>query len=280
MTGKEVAVPEGAELELTAEQQAYMDELSRDAKSGIDMREDITLPALKLVQATSSDVGDARKGEIYHTLSGEAFKTVQFLIITTFKTRTYWGDREDLGGPPVCSSDNALDGWGTPTEEEVERDGGVPYGQLLTQKGPHGGGSCRACPKAVFGAGCQEQYNYLGYIIGDEGGIDGQLPAGVLMKRTSVKVAKRLNALILNMKYPWSNIIELTSKDDVNKAGQAFQIWEIKKGRPATMDEMVGAARAAAQLKEARDAGQRITVDDSDPASESSSATGDSDIPF
>lgn len=278
MAGKDVIVQEGGELELSDEQRQYMDELARDAKSGIDMREDITLPALKLVQATSSDVGDARKGEIYHSLSGESYKTAEFLIITTFKTRTYWGNREELGGPPVCFSDNALDGWGSPTPEEVERDGGEPYGHLLDVKGPNGGGSCRSCPKSLFGAGCQEQYNYLGYVIGEDG-IDGQLPAGVLMKRTSVKVAKRLNALILNMKYPWSNVIELNSVEDENKAGQKYQVWSIKKGRPATMDEMVYTARTAAQLRDARAAGQRISVDDADPDG-STSGTGTDDIPF
>jgi hypothetical protein len=237
------------------------------------------------------------------TSTGEVFPVAQVVLVKMITTRTYWGEKDSLGGaPPACSSPNALDGWGTPSQEDLERDDPThvaenrdpeKYGQLLKVKGPMGGGSCKDCPKNRFGKNsCALQYQYLAVLVGpapegEEGrDITSELPIGFLMKRTSIKVAKQVNSLLLNMRFPWSNVIELGSDKESNSRNQEYFIWTARKGRPATMAEMMRAAQVAGMVRDVERSGGKVTVagedtvapDPSDAATQA--AAKDDDIPF
>lgn len=289
----DVVVPEHGEVELTAAMEARMRELAGEVKGEIDIQTDIRLSALALLQKTSSDMGDARPGQIKHTLTGEVFTRVEVLLVKMNKTRTYWGRQEGMTNPPVCTSPNSLDGWGDPSEEELKRDSddgeqAIPYGQRLAEKGPNGGGRCQACPKNGIGDNrCQLQYNYLVVPLTDPEGAprdwENELPVGVMMKRTSIKKASQLNSLLLNMQYPWSNVIELSGSAEKNKAQQEYFVWDVKKGRPAAMAEMIRAATIAGMISDTIKAGGSVTVEGEEKPDTADSgiyeATGD-DVPF
>jgi hypothetical protein len=268
--------------ELTPDMEARMAELAGETKSAIDLQEDVRLPQLQLVQGQSSNVGDARKGQLFHSLTQDAWNEVEVILVKMFKTRTYWGDQDGLDNPPACTSPNALDGWGDPDEEAIKRDGGEPYGLALDDRGPNGGGSCARCPKnRIAPDGCQLQFNYLAVqVSGDGEEVDMTLPIGFMMKRTSIKRASQLNSLLLDMKYPWSNVIVLASDEEENKASQKYYIWRIKKGRAATMQEMVKAATVAGMISDAQKGGASVTIGDGDEGGGSKSSGDDSDIPF
>lgn len=297
-TSTEVAVKDE---ELTPAQIAMMQELADDTKGEIDLQQDVNLPALALVQRTSKGVGSATPGQIRHTLTEEALSKAEVVLVRMYRTRAYWGVKDTLGGaPPACNSQNAIEGWGDPSEEDMKRDDPSweaenrqpePYGIRLGIKGPNGGGSCKDCPKNRFGKNaCQLQYNYLGILVSpvsDNGTTQmrefkTELPVGFMMKRTSIKKATQLNSLLLNMKFPWSNVIELGGEIETNKAGQEYFVWTVKKGRATTTEEMLRAAEVAGMVRDAQQRGALVTIDD--PQQETASApvgsAGDEDIPF
>lgn len=282
--GAELEATGGGAVDLSPEQQEEMDRLAGETKEQIDIQTDIRIPALSLVQKTSGGVGEARPGELYHTQSGEAVKRAEVVLCRMFKTRTYWGRQDGLGNPPACSSPNAMDGWGDPDEDDMKRDSDdgrtvVPYGQKLTEKGPNGGGRCSSCPKNGIGDNkCQLQYNYFALVTGEGQVVDGQLPVALLMKRTSIKTANNINAMLLEMRYPWSNVMELWGEADKNKAGQEYFVWRAKKGRPATMEEMIAAAKVAGLVSEAQKAGT-LKVEGED-AGDGAEAPAGEDTPF
>lgn len=291
--GTDVVVPGTGEVELSQAMMDRMAELAAETRSEIDLQQDVRLSALALVQKTSPSDWDAKAGQLHHTLTGENFTKAEVLLVKMNKTRTYWGRQEGLTNPPVCTSPNALDGWGDPDEALMTRDSDdgeqmIPYGQKLREKGPNGGGACRNCPKAGIGDNrCQLQYNYLVVPLTDADGNErdwqNELPIGVMMKRTSTKTASQINMLLLNMPYPWSNIIELTGSAEQNKAGQEYFIWQAKKGRPSTMQEMIRAATVAGMISDAVKSGVSVTIEGDQAAGDADNpvyaATGD-DVPF
>lgn len=227
---------QGGGLELTGDILAEMEAVSNAAKQDIDLNEDVRLPSLRLVQATTQDAGDARPGQIIDTMTGEAFDEVEILPVTFFKSRALFGGNA-IGDPPTCSSPNALDGYGE-------------FGDTLTAKGPLGGGDCRTCPQSSWRTGgkCQLRFNYLGLMIGDDASMLGiDLPRGIMLHGTSAKVASRLNSMLIAQKFLWSNTMVLSSVQEKNDRG-TYKVWQVRKGRPAGNPEMLAAFGVSKQV--------------------------------
>jgi len=68
-------------------------------------RQDLVVPRLYLVQATSQLPGDPPVGTFWNNLTGEARPEVKAVVLRYKKTRVMF-DPEDLTGGPVCASDD------------------------------------------------------------------------------------------------------------------------------------------------------------------------------
>ena len=255
--------------ELSAEDLAFMEEMAAETRKSIDMSEDIRLPSLQVVQATGGLSDTHKQGTLVHMLTDEEFDSVEIVVASMFKSRVRFP--KELGQPPLCTSFNALDGFGDPGDEL--RDKGVT--------GPNGGGDCTRCPEAVRGGSCSLNFNYVTLLVGQNGserdGWDTELPVGLRMKRTSIKTASRINAMMLDSKYPWSNVLTLSARREENDKGR-YYVWQVAKSRPSTMQEMVKAAKIADQMNKA----QRVSLagEDKEDDRPAAAAATDSDIPF
>jgi len=75
--------------------------------------EDLSLPELKLAQATGAKPADARPGDFFVTLTDQVFPAavgIQIVIVDVKKSRTYWGRTELDNEPPMCSSEDMITG--------------------------------------------------------------------------------------------------------------------------------------------------------------------------
>lgn len=255
----------GTDVALSNDVLAEMEAMAAAAKKEIDLQEDVRLPSLKLIQATTQETGGGHAGQILDTMSGEVYDSVEIVPVSMFKSRAFFSG--NIGDPPSCSSPNALDGYGD--EADQLKQGGIV--------GPSGGGSCQACPHSKWQTGgrCQLRYNYLGLVIGDDIGND--LPRGIMLHGTSAKVANRLNSLLISQKFPWSNVVELSSAQEKNERG-VYKIWAIKKGRPATNVEMLASFQMSKQVAQSRS----VTIEGADEraTAATAAATSSDDVPF
>lgn len=252
---------ESTGMTVTDAQRALMNELKGEAIAALDIGSDLRLPNLVLVQPTSS-LNDARPGDIYHSLTGECFKSVSIVPVKVFKTRARFGKK--LGDPPLCSSPDAINGYGDPGDD-------------LPQRGPAGGGFCMRCPEASIRTGtCKLQYNYVGILLGEAEtesdeirDIEFEMPVGFMMKSTSAKIGIRLNSIMMSQEYPWDHAIDLTSIGTENEQGR-FQIWGVARGRKISERELNRVLDIAEQLRQASSI--EIVEDDSMEAPTSSSS--------
>lgn len=262
---------------LPAEVQAEMEAASAAAKADIDLQQDVRLPSLMLVQATTQTDSDAKPGQILDTLTGEAEDTVEVVPVATFKTRAYFGRGGSIGDPPTCTSPDALNGYGEVAEKLIAQ--GVT--------GPAGvSGACQRCPEADWrrGGKCQLRFNYLTVMPGEN--MEHDVPRGVMMHGTSAKIASRLNTLLLAQPYFWGNVISLSSNQEKNEKGQ-YRVWQVSRGRETSSEEKVVAYRTYQRFAESRQQGATVAVE-GDPAvspgeagrGESGGDDPDSDIPF
>lgn len=256
---KDLEKAEGGGLAIPEEILAEMEAASAEAKSTLDLQDDVRLPQLRLVQATTQDV-EANPGQLIDTLTGDALDSAEVVMVDTWKTRAFFAGGS-IGDPPVCTSPNALDGFGDP-------------GDHLEKRGPLGGGSCQDCPQSNWrqGGKCQLRYNYLGMAVGEGRDLDVELPRAIMMHGTSAKVANRLNTLLLGSKFLWSSVVRLTSKSEKNDRG-TYRIWDFSRSRPVTEGEMLAAYKWHKTVKTAKNV--VVEVEDR-PAP----VSGDDDIPF
>jgi len=229
---------------------AEMNAAAAEARRGIDLNEDVRLPQLRLVQATMS-IDGANPGQLHDTLTAESADSVDAVVLSMFKTRALFGG--NIGDPPRCTSPDAIVGHGDP------------------------GGDCTRCPHSDWrqGGRCQLRYNYLVMPVGDQHDPENEMPRGVLMHGTSAKVASRLNTMLLGSKFFWSNVVTLGSVTSKNDKG-TFRVWDFKKSRAATPEEMVTAFKWHKQIA----AANSVTVDDDVPKRDDPPPRNDDDIPF
>lgn len=252
MTGKEVAKKTGGDVAIPEDVLAEMEAASQGIKEKLDLGQDVRLPQLRLVQATtdSGTVGDAPPGSIYDTFSSNAEQTMQVVPLQMFKSRAYFA-AGNIGDPPVCTSPDAVLGYGEP------------------------GGDCTRCPHSNWrqGGKCQLRYNYLVMVVGDDADPENELPRGVMMHGTSAKIATRLNTMLLGSKFVWSNVLELSSTTEKNDRGQ-YKVWAVKRSRETTPEEQM----LAFQWFRTMDAARSVEIADDQEAT--TPPRSEDDIPF
>lgn len=244
-----------------------MQAASTAAKGEIDLQQDVRLPSLMLVQATTQVEGDARPGQILDTLTGDAADEVEIVPVSTFKTRAFFGGKS-IGEPPTCTSPDALNGYGE-VADKLKAEGAL---------GPAGdSGACLRCPEGDWrrGGKCQLRFNYLAVLPGEN--VTHDVPRGVMMHGTSAKVASRLNTMLLAQNLFWGSTIVLSSKMERNDRGQ-YYLWNVARGRPANEEEMMVAFRYYKQFDEGRKMG--ATVEVTAPGDTPDSSDPDADVPF
>ena len=256
MSGKEVEKKKAASTDVAIPEDmlAEMEAASSGIKQKLDLGQDVRLPQLRLVQATtdSASVGDAAPGSIHDTFSGDSAQSVQVVPLQMFKSRAYFA-AGNIGDPPVCTSPDAITGYGQP------------------------GGDCGRCPHADWrnGGRCQLRYNYLVMAVGEGADPENELPRGVMMHGTSAKIATRLNTMLLGSKFVWSNVLELSSTTEKNDRGQ-YKVWAVKRSRETTPEEQM----LAFQWFKTMDAARSVEIaDDATPTPENPPKNED-DIPF
>lgn len=251
--GKEVDKVKGNEVAIPEDMLAEMEAASRGIRDKLDLGKDVRLPQLRLVQATTQDI-EAQAGKIFDTFGGAAHDEVSIVPVSMFKTRAYFGTGT-IGDPPVCTSPDAVTGYGTP------------------------GGDCTRCPHADWqqGGRCQLRYNYMVVLLGDDVDPENELPRGVMMHGTSAKIASRLNTLLLGSKFVWSSVLTLSSTTEKNDRGQ-YKVWAVKKAREATPEEQILAFRWNQTLAKA----ESVSVADDPAATPAPDAPKppEDDIPF
>jgi hypothetical protein len=248
---KEVAVKEAGTL-VPTDVLAEMEAAAATERAIFDLNTDVRLPQLRLVQATTQNVDDARPGQIIDTFTNEALDSIDVIVVNTFKTRALF-DGGKIGDPPRCTSSDAIIGVGDP------------------------GGDCTRCPHANWRSGgrCQLRYNYLAVVLGDDRDPENELPRGVMMHGTSAKVASRLNTMLLGAKFPWSNVITLSSGTETNDRG-VYKVWDVKRARAATTEELITSFQWHKQVKAAKS----VSIEGDDNRTPGASTPVEEDIPF
>lgn len=235
MSGKEVekAKKASTDVAIPADILAEMEAASQGIKQKLDLGQDVRLPQLRLVQATTQDI-DATPGHIYDSFKSGADASVKVVPLQMFKTRAYFG-AGTIGDPPVCTSPDAVLGYGDP------------------------GGDCTRCPHSNWrqGGRCQLRYNYMVMVVGDDADPENELPRGVMMHGTSAKIATRLNTMLLGSKFVWSNVLELSSTTEKNDRGQ-YKVWAVKRDRETTPEEQM----LAFQWFRTMEAANSVEIDD------------------
>lgn len=231
-----------------------MQQLAAEATAVVDAS-DIRLSQFIIVQGQSRVVREmgATPGLILHTLTNEQFHEIEFVVSFIKKTRTRFS--KVIGDSPLCQSPNAMDGYGDPGD------------QLAAQgaKGPQGGGACARCPESVvnFQTGqigsCALQFNFIGFRTGEGANPELELPMVIQMQRTSMRSAQNLVSLLGSLRFPWASRIKLTSKEQRNKEGQDFFVWQISKGSEASAIEQRRAFEIARLVRNA----DNVTVEQS-----------------
>jgi hypothetical protein len=254
MSGKEVEKRKSAEVAIPDDMLAEMEAASAGIKNKLDLGQDVRLPQLRLVQATtdSDSVGGAAAGTIHDTFTGDSAQSIQVVPLQMFKSRAYFGTG-NIGDPPVCTSPDAITGYGQP------------------------GGDCSRCPHADWrnGGRCQLRYNYLVMAVGEGTDPENELPRGVMMHGTSAKIATRLNTMLLGSKFVWSNVLELSSTTEKNDRGQ-YKVWAVKRSRETTTEEQV----LAFQWFKTMDAARSVEIADDTTTPKGDAPKNEDDIPF
>lgn len=150
--------------------------------------EDLTLPRIKLLQPLSPEVtlNDERPGTMINSITGKNYgNELKFIVITHFKSRLFWKNRED-GGGIACSAPNAMNPRTlTGKIEAAEINVNMPescaqcnlkdWNNSVTEKD--------RAPK------CTLYYNFPILIEGEAA------PVVLSMERTKIKAAKKLLSL-------------------------------------------------------------------------------------
>jgi hypothetical protein len=243
---------------------AEMEAATAKVRGTLDLAQDVRLPQLRLVQATSADLENAKAGQIFDSLASVGHDEVEIVLISTWKTRAHFGGG-NIGDPPDCTSPDAARGYGV-VADRIKAEG----------KEFDGAGDCLKCPEADWRTGgkCQLRYNYLTMLLGEGTDPENELPRGVMMHGTSAKVASRLNTMLLSSKFIWSNVLALSSHTEKNDRGQ-YKVWDVRRIRATTPAEQLLAFNWYRTLDQARS----VTIADTDGA-ETPSPSGDEDIPF
>lgn len=172
--------------------------------------QDITIPRVRLLQATSREVqrGEAKVGTFQNSLTGENYGSkLEFIPFQVFKSRVRFSQKTAL-----CISRDAITGIGDP------------------------GGDCETCSFSQWGSEreapeCSLVYNYLSWLPGR----DEELPIAVSLMRTSIPTARKFNTILRFDRK--GAAYELYPEQKENEKGMFF-IFNIRRLRGLTPEEM------------------------------------------
>lgn len=152
-------------------------------------REDLQIPQITLVQATSKKVPDANKhgGEFYNNLTGEFRETINAVLLAESKGRVCFDRTFDGDSDPLCGSDDSI-------SPRAEYFGAQIHDSKLNIDAVISDNTCAECPFSKFGEDgtppmCAKSYTY--------GMLDAEtmLPFVISAQRSSMQAGKQLNTI-------------------------------------------------------------------------------------
>lgn len=197
---------------------------------------DIKLPKIKIAQATSQEVADAkaRPGQLYNPVTDKAFDslTVSFLVLG--KRRTMWPATFKRGDNPLCYSTDGITGQ---TVDGTRR-------------------PCLNCPYQDWNKmsadakhpPCMQGYVWLGVTLGESG--EEPAPFRLIASGKSVGITKNfLNVLAMKRVHLCVFNVKLSTVKESNDSGTYYVLKY----------DVVGAARDAAEARERMDMGRALS---------------------
>lgn len=235
---------------------------AQDAGMGMENmgQEDLALPFLKLLSGLDSVLDtneDARKGDIYNTVTGEIYKGktgIQVIPCAYQRRFIQWAPRGQGSGAPVAI---------------YEPGDAIPK----TERSPEDNKEY-----VVGGSGeyIEETHQHFVLIVGEDGSLETAL---IAMKSTQLKKSRKWNSMIasVTMQGPngafvpprFSHIYHLKSAQEENSKG-SWHGWEISR---------VGPIQDQATYVRAKDFAQSITAGDV-VVKHGEEETGDESTPF
>lgn len=177
-------------------------------------REDISIPRLVLIQATTPDIANSDKhlGEWYNTLTGEFLPEVTAVMMSETMGRACFPRKYSKDSEPLCASDDTL----LPRPEyhlATIKDESLNITYTITDQT-----TCPTCPFSKFGPNneapmCAKAYNYA---MADENGI----PFLTRAQRTGTAAGKQINTVALLMGR--RKMIRLSSRKESSDTGQYY----------------------------------------------------------
>lgn len=225
--------------DLTPEQlEAREAELVQGATAGLDQSE-VTLPLVKLMQASSKDVKaeKATAGHFVNSLTGRDYGESAELIITFATKGRLYADKK-TGQTHVTFAETAPANW-------PDKYAGQRFDELgdaeeeWRRKANEDDGDWGSGPPV------QTTRNFVGYIP-DEGEPGRRIPVRLSLKATSTPAALRIQSIIeWSLKAPWHNVIELSATRESNAADQEYYVVHAAQGRATTTEERIEAVNLA-----------------------------------
>lgn len=201
----------------------------------------LTVPRLKIAQSLTTEVteGNARPGELLHSLTGESYGTaVEFVVVDSFKGRSWkdpkTGDFHSVGRGEVR----------VPWEDHP------CYGQHFVDC-PDAEEQFRAAVRANerdwgSGPGIATTYNFVVLLVTEEDGI-ANFPVRITLSKSSAKEGRNLGTMLNIARAPWDVVYEISTSQTRNKRGEPFTAVRVGQSRKTT-DEERAAAVGVAQL--------------------------------
>lgn len=227
-------------------------------------QEDLALPFLKILGGMSKeldDLEDARKGDLYNSVTGQVYKGktgVQAVPVAYQRRLIQWAPRGEGSGAPIniyMPGDPNI-----PTTERSQEDNK----DYITDGSGHY---------------IEDTHQHFIMILGEDGSIE---PALIAMKSSGLKKSKKLNSMVSTLTMQgkngpftpprFSHIYHFKTVGEENSKG-SWHNWDISRVGPV---EDMGLYNRAKAFAESITAGDVVVKHEDDSAGEQAS----SDVPF
>lgn len=178
--------------------------------------EDTAIPALVIVQATSTNIPEYKRhiGELYNTVTGTFHESIEVFFVGGNTPRSVLPYPFDRNAPQLCASPDSVAPFArfvgqeiTAVSEYAEEDVIIPE-------------TCDQCP-LFENPLCTQMYRYYGVIV------DEQIPFSIRCKRTNREPAKKLNFQLnqLQLRGMFKTFL-ITTETKVSGGGTEFYIFK------------------------------------------------------
>lgn len=238
------------------------------AGADILQREDIAVPRLTLVQATSKGLpSDFLKhvGELYNNITGEYSASIEAVLLGVMKQRVAFPRDFSADATALCASDEGL----YARKEFI----GTSVTDTKTGQVANIDGICGECPFSKFGADGQTPLCSLGYVYAMMD-LETGMPFLLRAQRTGIQAARQLNTVAKMMGRSRSIIVtgKLVSDDKGNYAVPVFSTG--KKLAQDIVNVAAGIVRDMGNLAE------RVSVLEPDHGTNGTAKHDEEDMPF